>query len=347
MSRKQLLTLGFALSSVAPMGMASLHQGLLTTAEAIALTSLIAVSVFLLLKTQWTSEGLYGYVRKVSPLAGKVQLASWIGSYFLYLSYTLDYITYWLLNLEGSYFYLATLGLAAMVLVLILTDYDYHSLLVLGIGQILLSLPLGWRFHPVTNFSPLNFSAPLSSALLIVCITLIPFSRPAKPSYALYSFLVASGLMVSGSLFLPPSYFTPLGSLSALALVIAEFVSLKGLFKEGLKSSRWFRLVLLLFVVTVLIGLPFPSTYYQLTIAPSVTLLYFTLTITFLTSIFLIRRIVPSVVFLGAGALALYGLYSTLVSSSTLQLWLDIAALVASTVVPLSIKPILAKLFKS
>ncbi|WP_126449637.1 hypothetical protein [Sulfodiicoccus acidiphilus] len=345
MNKRNVLTLGFAVNSVAPMGIVALHEGLLTSIETVALTSPLFLTLFLMLRSEWPSQGLYSYVNRVSTKLGMVQLVSWLGSYFLYLSYTVDYIGYWLLGLRGVEFYLVTSTLGFSILVLILTNLEYYGLLIMAVSQVLLSLPIGWKLSPYLAFPPIDFLSPLTSALVVICVTLIPYSQPGRPRYVLYVFGLSSIMFVISSFFSVPSYFVKFSSISAAALVIAEFTAIKRLIWVGFRSRKLFLLLCVVFLITLMAGLPYPVSYYDLTVAPSVALLYFTLGLTFFAMPFYFRRPLHSLLSLLTAGLVTYGLYSVLVSSTPIQLSLEIGAMLGSVSLPFLVK-VIEVLFK-
>jgi hypothetical protein len=327
------LTLAYAVNAAAPLILLADRERALDSLLTLVLAFPLVLTLYYLLKRSWTPLGLYAYVREVSPSLALVQLASWISSYFLYLSYTVDDVVYDVLSLRGFRGALAFLVLTALITVSLFRDWAYWALLGLAPIQVILSLPLG-PLSPLGGFTNLEFLDILSSSLLVVCLTLIPYSRSARPWYVFAAFLTSALGLLSGSLFSPPEFAIRAQWIGMIALVVAEFVAIKTLLVRGFGVPKYFRVTVILYWITSLMSLLNPTEYYDLTIAPSVILLYLTLGIAFSTSAILFRGW-RSLFSAASAALMGYGLFNAFALASPLQIGIGAAALIGCAAAPL------------
>ncbi len=337
----RLKILGFAVVSTAPLSLATLHQDPLVTAATALSASMIAVTVYALVRSHWDYTGLYYYVNSVSRTLGLIQLYSWLISYFLYVVYTVDYIDYYVLNIPDPIANALTIALPIAFSIMVLTETSYWFILGLALSQVVLSLPiptLGWAFS-VSRTVPAPqtvFLNVLSSSLLIVCITLTPYirgdSRYAR--YVVYAFALSSALMVMGSFFKPSQLVVELTSISDAGLILAEYTALYNLLYHGLGINRVRAIVPALVIALAIISLINYSGFYLITIYPSVADLYLTLFIVMVASIGYLRGwyVVPSII---ASGLMLYGEYTVISEAHGLYLYEVIAALVIPIVIGL------------
>ncbi|MEM3912184.1 MAG: hypothetical protein QXE55_07895 [Saccharolobus sp.] len=160
-------------------------------------------------------------------------LISWIITYYLYLIYTIIYIPYYVLNLDGFSAFLVSFAISIITTGLILT-HPYYTFPVIAFSQIALVIPIGWeRSIGALQPIPYLFTNILSSSLLIVCITLSTFIKAEKRIswYILFSFLISSIVLLYGS-FLKPSEISIYGSaMGNFGLILAEFTMIRNLFK--------------------------------------------------------------------------------------------------------------------
>jgi len=352
-----LMLLGFSLSTTAPLVLATLHESVLVTAPMVALTLPVALIIYLYVKSYWGPEGLYHYASSVSVRLGGVQFYSWLISYFLYIVYTVDYVDYMVLKVPDQVANALTLILPLVLSILVLTGASYAALLALAIAallalaiaQVVLALPipqLGWALFLALPSSVNQglFVNILSSSLLIVCITLIPYANgdPRSSRYVMYVFLVSAILLVMGSFFKASTIVNQLTSLSYIGLILAEYVALYNLLFLGfrIKPSRF--VVPVLVVLLDAVSLINYNEFYDLTIYPSVSALYLTLLVSFAVApIYLTRARPGSSIAVKAAYIALaavssliaaYGAYSVISTSSGVELYESLAAIVVPIV---------------
>ena len=344
-----LMLLGFSLSTTAPLVLATLHESVLVTAPMVALTLPVALIIYLYVKSYWGPEGLYHYASSVSIRLGGVQFYSWLISYFLYIVYTVDYVDYMVLKVPDQVANALTLILPLVLSILVLTGVSYAALLALAIAQVVLALPipqLGWALFlaPPSAVNQGLFVNILSSSLLIVCITLIPYANGDSRSsrYVMYVFLVSAILLVMGSFFKASTIVNQLTSLSYIGLILAEYVALYNLLFLGFRIKPSRVVVPVLVVLLDAVSLINYNEFYDLTIYPSVSALYLTLLVSFAVApIYLTRARPGSSTAVKAAYIALaavssliaaYGAYSVISTSSGVELYESLAAIVVPIV---------------
>jgi hypothetical protein len=340
-----LMLLGFSLSTTAPLVLATLHESVLVTAPVVALTLSMALIVYLYVRSYWGPEGLYHYTSSVSVRLGGIQFYSWFISYFLYIVYTVDYVDYMVLKIPDQVANALTLILPLVLSILVLTETSYAALLALGIAQVVMALPipqLGWALSLALP-SAVNqglFVNILSSSLLIVCITLIPYANgdPRSSRYVMYVFLISAMLLIMGSFFKVSTIVNQLTSLSYIGLILAEYVALYNLLFIGFRIKPSRIVVPVLVVLLDAVSLINYNEFYDLTIYPSVSALYLTLLVSFAVApIYLTRARPGSSTAVKAAYIALaaissliaaYGAYSVISTSSGVELYESLAAII-------------------
>ena len=343
----RLAIFSFSLSTTAPLVLASLHESILVTLPTVLLTLPLALIVYAYVSTYWGPNGLFYYTKVVSIRLGSVQLYSWLLSYFLYIIYTVDYVDYMVLKLPDAVANALTLVLPILFSMLVMTGLSYLALLALSIAQILLALPmpqLGWvESIAIVSLTPhYLFTNILSSSLLIVCITLIPYvdGYVHLSKYVLYTFALSSALMIIGSFFKASLLVNQLTSLGYVGLIMTEYTALYNLLYHSLRVKRSKLILPVLVTLLDAVSLINYNKFYNITIVPSVAALYLTLLISLSVSwIYLnrssffhnrkgITRIAYLVLSIIASLLMIYGIYTVLVQSSGLTLYEAIAALI-------------------
>ena len=319
MRKEDILTIAFALDTGAPLTLETLHLSTESALLGIIFTSPMVISLYLVLRTSWPDRGLYTYIR--GGFVGRFQLYSWVGSYFLYLSYTLDYAFLY----GGLKEYLPFLISAVATSLVLAVDWGSYLILPVTLLQLSLSVPLGWRFSPLlTGTSGLSFTELLNSSLLLVCLTLIPYWRGRSD----VAWVVPVSLLFSGSLAVVGSFFVTstaetLQALSMVGLVLAEGIALRNVLGTWRLRAP---LLPLAFLGSILLSFINPSEYYDLTIPPSVALLYISLALAFL---YLPVKGWGRLAQLWSVVLMIYGLYQSLVIAQGLQLTTIVVAVLS------------------
>ncbi|MUM65800.1 hypothetical protein D1867_11255 [Acidianus infernus] len=267
-------------------------------------------------------KGLYEYLlnsRKVSTAF----LYFWFFSYFLYLSYTVDYVVYYILQLDG---FLATVTLVLLTLgidLLTLTGSELWFLVFSSFIQLFLSIPIG---RQVSLTDSVNLSQILPTSEAFVCITLTPFAKTenSNAKVIFYAYVIAVSLMAISTLFAIPKFIYYASSISAFSLIIVEFYAIKKILPRKLL------IIVLLFSAMTLVSLINPYQYYLYTIVPSLSALYVSLGIFFSSiafskggNVFLRASSIVSLVIVA------YGFYTSLDFESLSVLMIEIISLLS------------------
>ncbi|ABP94523.1 hypothetical protein HA72_0346 [Metallosphaera sedula] len=318
----------FAINSVAPLTLMTLHSSLRDAILSSLIISPLGISLYLYLRSSWPKTGLYDAIQ--GSRLGKVQLYSWVVSYFLYLSYTLDYAVFYDLNLHGVVAY-SLLGLLTLLTGLVLLGRAEMLLIPLALGQLGLAF-LYWTPSPAQAQHTIDFLDILNSSLLLVCMTLIPYAdgEPKMAWVVPISLGVGVGSLIAGSFLVTP-LSQIYGSISMIGLVMVEGLALNRVFRSQ-KVNPMF--LLTGFLVSVLISLISPLTYYNLTIAPSVALLYLSL---FLAFAYLLTGVGRIFSWASAG-LMMYGLYNSFLVGDLIQQVSILLAIFVIVLVGLTLK---------
>ncbi len=346
---KRFMLLGFSMSTTAPLVLATLHEPVLISVSTALLTLPLALIVYLYVNDYWGPDGLFHYVSSVSMRLGSVQLYSWLLSYFLYIIYTVDYVDYMVLKLPDSVSNALTIVLPVVFSIIVVAGLSYLVLLALSLAQVILALPipqLGWvRSMAITHTAlPQLFINILSSSLLIVCITLVPYADgdTRLSRYVIYVFVLSSALMIVGSFFKASLVITQLTSLGYIGLILAEYTALYNLLYYGLGFKRSKLIIPALVVSLDAVSLMNYDEFYNITIVPSVAALYLTLLIPLLTVPFYLNRSKPltkalnaryiHIVLSAAASLMMaYGAYTVLTQSTGVSLYEAVMALITPT----------------
>ncbi|AAK42814.1 hypothetical protein SULI_02590 [Saccharolobus solfataricus] len=335
---RKLLVFGFSFSSIGgPLALVGQFLENVNPFEvvlSVLIFSPITFLVYYSMNKVWDKGGLYDYVVKFTPKLSSYFLYFWFFSYFLYLSYTVDYIVYYILNLDGFTAILLTIGIAGSIAMITLLDRELEFLFVSAIIQMLFILPINWHLKFMNPYE-LSFTNILSTSLLYICITLTPFigngSKEGINSVIL-AYLITGAILFLDSFFNIPKIIYLISSFSTFSLIVVEFYSLKSvLSKFSIKSRKYLVLGFLGFTLTSLIN---PYMYYIYTIVPSLTALYISLIIFFISMTFSIRNELKLLGFISLGLIA-YGLYSSLQLSSYYLLLEQIIIIIIIGVIPL------------
>jgi|BEDMetMinimDraft_2_1075160.scaffolds.fasta_scaffold02338_3 hypothetical protein len=273
-------------------------------------------------------KGLYEYLLNRREISTAF-LYFWFFSYFLYLSYTVDYVVYYILQLDG---FLATVTLVLLTLgvsLLTLTGSELWFLVFSSFIQLFLSIPIGWQ---VSLTDSVNFSQILPTSEAFVCITLAPFAKTenSNAKVIFYAYAIAVSLMAISTLFVVPKAIYYASSISALSLIIVEFYAIKKILPRKLL------IIVLLFSTMTVASLIDPYQYYLYTIVPSLSALYVSLGIFFSSIAFsksgnvLLRA--SSIVSL---AIVVYGFYTSLDFGSLSVFMTEIVSLLSISVLVL------------
>ncbi|GGP20014.1 hypothetical protein GCM10007981_06290 [Thermocladium modestius] len=273
------LLLGYVVACVSPLPLAVSHEDPLVSALSALAISPLAILIYLLVKSKWSSGGFYSYSKRVSPTLARVQLYSWLLSYVLYVAYTVDYISFYVLNLPASGSIVMVLSLSAIASALVASGFVYVALLATSIVQIALSIPVGWRFSPSAVVPSHPFTAILSSGLLLICISLAPYaSGDERHAWIIpFAFTLSSVLMIIGGFFVAPSFVVYLQSIGQYSIVLAEYAAVRGVLVDELQLRKGTVGLVVLVMILSIVSLLNYGLFYDLTIVPSIAALYLSL----------------------------------------------------------------------
>jgi hypothetical protein len=274
-------------------------------------------------------KGLYEYLLNRREISTAF-LYFWFFSYFLYLSYTVDYVVYYILQLDG---FLATVTLVLLTLgisLLTLTGSELWFLVFSSFIQLFLSIPIGWQ---VSLTDSVNFSQIIPTSEAFVCITLAPFAKTenSNAKVIFYAYAIAVSLMAISTLFVVPKAIYYASSISAFSLIIVEFYAIKKILTRKLLI-----IIVLLFSTMTFASLINPYQYYLYTIVPSLSALYVSLGIFFSSIAFSksgnVALRASSIVSL---AIVAYGFYTSLDFGSLSVFMTEIVSLLSISVLVL------------
>lgn len=313
----QVVLFSFVFGSIGPLEVSYLLSkgNALESVMAFLLFSPTVLVLYSAMKLKASYGGLYDQIKAFLPNASMLFAVFWTTSYFLYLCYTVYFITYYILPLSGAQFIATTLSLIGLISLVALLDLEPYSVVPLSLLQLVAMIPIPHLWSPKHVDLTVSLSSVASSSLLPVCITLSSFlgQRLAKDVHVLpMSYALASGLAVIDSLFAPANLTYLFTSVSSLGLILVEFFAVKNVL---VKSFGWRKsFVVGGFVALSLAGLVDPSAYYNYLIVPSLIALYASLSIFFASaSIYYARKGSYELVFSSLStALMVYGLYISL-----------------------------------
>jgi len=277
MKKSDLFLFSYSFSSIGgPLALVAQFSRGLSPLDVILSSILFLPTVYVIYhvtKTIKGDKGLYEYLLNRREISTAF-LYFWFFSYFLYLSYTVDYVVYYILQLDG---FLATVTLVLLTLgvsLLTLRGSELWFLVFSSFIQLFLSIPIGWQ---VSLTDSVNFSQIIPTSEAFVCITLAPFAKTenSNAKVIFYAYAIAVSLMAISTLFVVPKAIYYASSISAFSLIIVEFYAIKKIL------TRKLLIIVLLFSTMTFASLINPYQYYLYTIVPSLSALYVSLGIFF------------------------------------------------------------------
>ncbi|AWR96277.1 hypothetical protein DFR86_01110 [Acidianus sulfidivorans JP7] len=318
MNKEGFIIFFLILTTIAPGILATSRLSLYVSLPSIILGFVIAYLTYLLVNVKWDNQGLYYYAKEVHPVVGNVFLFSWLSSYYLYVAYTAIYIPYYLFNINSKILGI-TISLVAITAAVAGTLLDFVYLFpLIGISQLLLILPIGWKLSLIPT-SSLSISSILTSSLLTICITLSTFIKANQRKYSFFiplAFFISIIPLVYSS-FLQYDEIAIYGeAIGNFGLIFAEFYMIRNLL-SSIKFKRIVTPLGIIAILLVLIGnLVNYSTFYNTLIVPSLSLLYLSLFSSFLSIFkFFHKSILTQVLGLISLFLFSYGEYNILITS--------------------------------
>ncbi len=307
------MLMAFAINSSAPLILEVSHENPLVSVISIVPMASLTAMIYYYIKFDWNEGGLYSYSFKISPTLGKIQIYTWVLSYFLYIVYTADYISFYVLNLPILYSYLLTILLPIITSILVLTDFVYLVLIGTAAVQLLLSIPITWNFSVNFNSEEPSylFSNILSSSLLLICLTLTTYLKGERKyaNVVIYAFLISSFLLVVGGFFMPSNIVLELSAISDFSLILVEYKALHNLFNFiGVRQIIRNYIIPLLVILFTSISIINYKLFYSITTAPSFTALFISVLIPSIIFPFYKRGIGYILSIINSG-LMVYGVY--------------------------------------
>ncbi len=343
MIKSRVVLLGFAINSAAPLILVTLHENLLVSILSLLPMIALTMMIYYYLQVEWTKGGLYNYSKKISPLLGKMQLYTWILSYFLYIVYTVDYIDFYVLNLPNTIADALTIVLPIVASVLVFSDLGYFALIGTAFTQVLFSLPIMWRFSINLKPEPFNFLFIniLSSSILLTCITLITYIEGDKryANVVIYGFSISSIFLIIGDFFISPRIIIELSSIGDFSLILAEYIALRNLFDFiGISRSISYIFPASIILLCALSLLNY-NTFYVATIAPSDTALFISLFIPSILFSFY-KKGIGYLLSIISGGLMIYGIYNSVITFHGIYFYDSVIPPAIALIIPLIEKKI-------
>lgn len=310
---KGILVFSYIFSSIGVLGVAYLYSSgnLITSVLSLLVFTPVVYILYKSINVQASDGGLYDQVRLFYPRISWVFVGFWVFSYYLYLTYTIYYITYYILPLSGLLFISATILSIAIIGLIAWFNLEVYSLIPITFLQILFLIPYFWHIKPFSL--EVKSTTILSDALLPICITLVPFlgERLKGSTNLLYSaYAIASAFLITDSLFKPSEIVYYSTSLTSLGLILAEFFSIKNILIKRFNARR--SSIIISFIVLSLLGLLNPSAYYNYLISVSLPSLYVSLSIFFISTFIYFKELRIKVLSIFSLSLMLYGLYTSI-----------------------------------
>ena len=316
--QNKLITFSFIGSTIAPAILATTHLPFPIALFSFVLAFSVVIMTYFLVRIEWKEGGLSIYVEKIGKIPYLIFVTTWIISYYLYVIYTVVYIPYYVLNLDGLGAIIYTVIISVSVYLLVITRKAIYAFPFIFFSQIALALPIGWKVSVSHVSLPLTslFTNILSSSLITVCITLSTFINGSK-SFSNYIPIVymIGGSMLFYSSFLSPNAISSYGvAIGNYGLILAELYALNNLLEYRGVTAKVRGLLNTLIIPLSLIGNLNYSLFYNTLIVPSLVSLYLSLSLVSLSSIRLLGKpLLP--VTLTSLALFIYGEYAILSSS--------------------------------
>ncbi|BFI73146.1 uncharacterized integral membrane protein SSO2702 [Nanoarchaeota archaeon] len=322
------------LSTIGPAILATTHLSIYITLPSFLLALIISYLTYLLVNYKGDYTGLYGYSKDFHPLVGYIFLISWLVSYYLYTIYTAIYIPYYLLNLDGNIATMLSIIIETVIVISLLTNF-YYIFPIIIFSQLFFILPFNIKLQSgnLVNIHSLFYNI-LSSSLILVCITLSTFFKFEKEysKYVLYSAIIGGILLIYGSFFILSKFSIYGEAIGNFGLIMVEFLAIKDLFK-GLNKEKIIKYLALLSIPIVAIGNINYNIFYNSLIAPSVTLLYLSLFLGFLSIFRYFKSYKIWILNIIALSLFIFGLYNAIISSRGHLFYESISALILSILI--------------
>ena len=325
------LLFGYVVATVSPLPLAVSHEDPLVSALSALAISPLVILVYLLARSKWSSGGFYSYSKHVSPTLARIQLYSWLLSYVLYVAYTVDYISFYVLNLPSSESMAMVLSLSAIASVLVASGSVYVALLAMSIIQIAMSIPMGWRFSPSTFVPSPPFTAIFTSGLLLICISLAPYvNGDERHAWIIpFAFALSSAFMIIGGLFVAPPFLDYLQSIGQYSIILAEYAAVRGVLADELRVRGGTAGLVVLVMILSVISLFNYGLFYDLTIVPSIAALYLSLALAAPLSAAYLRSSFAYILAFLSMVFFAYGLLNVLTTARGIYLIDAILALIA------------------
>lgn len=183
---------------------------------------------------------------------------------------------------------------------------------------------------------PELFTNILSSSLLVVCITLSTFIKGEKKysPYIIYAVLIYGIALLYGSFLSPDLIGVYASAIGNFGLILAEFTMIRNLL-FSINKIRLYRVLVLLSLPIIGIGNINYSLFYNSLIFPSVSLLYLSLFVSFLSLYKYFSSVFVRVLTTISLVLFIYGEYSIITTTKSYLFYESVIAITLSVIIAL------------
>lgn len=323
-------------STTAPGILATLNLSISLALFSLVIASSVVLMTYFSVKEEWTEQGLYSYTKRLGVAPSRLFLITWFISYYLYVLYTIIYIPYYVLNLDGLTPLVLSILISVSIFLLEVFINPLYAFPFIYFAQIAFSLPLSLkiRIEHLSPTIPSLFINILSSSLLLVCITLSTFVRGDKSkdsSFILLAFLISSIILIYGTYLVAPSYVVLASVFGNYGLILAELTAINNLVRPFISRKSFFLLNFAIIPLS-LIGNVNYSVFYNSLIIPSVVFLYFSLFIYAVSTLVILKGVKKIVSILSAFLFA-FGEYYVITGASGYLFYEAIATFIGGIII--------------
>ncbi len=313
---ESIATFSYMVSTVSPLPLLALRESPIASAVTAAIVLPVFILVYYAVNIKWDFSGFYGISIMADRRLGKAQLIVWTISYSLYVVYTSFFIPFYLLNMSGYEGIAFSFLIFALSSLITFSGVSRFFFVFSALFQIALMIPLGWVPSMSTYQPQLQglFVNVLSSGLLLVCITLVPYWNGKREDSKLIflALAVSVGSLITGGFFESRAYIAAASSVGYFSLIVAEYRSIRDLYRFALKSKLSDIILFVAMLLAMSAGSLSVYKFYFITSGVSVILLYPALLISLFSVLLLKKGFITSLSFTVAAALMLYGEYSAI-----------------------------------
>lgn len=325
-------------STAAPGILATLNLSISLALFSLVIASSVVLMTYFSVKEEWTEQGLYSYTKRLGVAPSRLFLITWLISYYLYVVYTVIYIPYFVLNLDGISPLVLSIFISISIFLLEVFTNPIYAFPVIYFAQIAFSLPLSLKtsIEHVSPTIPSLFINILSSSLLLVCITLSTFvrgDRSKDSSFILLAFLISSIILIYGTYLVAPPYVLLASVFGNYGLVLAELTAINNLVRPFISRKSLFLLNFAIIPLSLIGNINYSLFYKSLSI-PSDVFLFFSLFI-YAVSTLVILKGVKKIVSILSAFLFVFGEYYVITGTSGYLFYEAIASFISGIIISL------------